>query len=489
MLAETKRLISHSSIYSVGNIFTKLAAFLLIPLYARKLLPEEYGIVAILELVEILGKTFLTFGIANSILRFLIQFRKEKRDNELVFSSYLFLLISNMIILGLLFSFPTALVANLLSLNPENILYFRYILLVIFSAVSQSVFVAVLQAEEKPFQYVTFTLIAFLLLLGLNIYKVGFRNEGVLGIVESKLYVAALNFIVVNLYLLVRFRPKFSANMLKETLRYGLPFVFVGISLTLLTLADRYLLKILSTMAAVGIYAMAYKFGMILNMVLITPFRQAFYPLMFRWSNEKDTTILYRRFMTYFLFAGFFFFLFLSLFARELLIVFTSPQYVSGYIIVPVITLSYLIFGIRIIIVGVLASEKRTGIIAYSTIAGALLNIGLNFLFIPQWGILGAAWATLISYLFIVATTLIPQQKINYIQWDWNRGLRIVLTGLSLYAISLILSPHNLYLAVAWKTLLLICFPFALYFSGFFHKEELEGLKRIFAKITGVKNN
>ena len=62
MQLETKQLISKSATYSIGNVLVKFISFLLIPLYARKLLPDEYGVVALLELVELLGKTIFHNG-------------------------------------------------------------------------------------------------------------------------------------------------------------------------------------------------------------------------------------------------------------------------------------------------------------------------------------------------------------------------------------------------------------------------------------------
>ena len=484
MLLETKQLISKSTIYSIGNVLVKLVAFILIPLYARKLIPAEYGVVALLELVELLGKTVLTFGLTQSILRFLIQYKSKNKEHELFFSNYIFLFFMNIIILGIFYLFPERLVNNLLSLTPENILYFRYVLIVIFSGIFQGIFIIILQAEEKAFHFIAYSLVTFLLLIGLNIYKVAYLNEGVLGIIESKLYVAIVNFIIVNGYFFWRFRPKYSYQVLRESFSYGFPLIFVGISLTLLTVIGRYFLKIFENIEEVGIYSMTYKFGMIINMILITPFRQAFLPLIFRLSTQQDIRKLFRNFLTYFLFIGFLFFLIFSLFARELLIIVTSPQYVRGYIILPLIAFSYLLFGIRIIFVGALSVKKETKIIAFSTVSGAVLNIGLNLLFIPWWGMVGAAVATLMSYLFITITSYIPLQKVYFIQWDWKRAGKIILTGFSLYAISLLVTIENIYFSIIGKAILFLLFPLILYLTNFFYKSELESIKLEFRKIT-----
>jgi O-antigen/teichoic acid export membrane protein len=477
---ETKKLFSTSTIYSVGNILVKLVAFILIPLYARRLVPEEYGIVAILELIELIGKTIFVYGLGNSILRFFVLHKSESKENEFIFSILSFLLLANSILLGWMYLFPQLLVQNFLTYSAENILYFRYILIVIFVGSFQRIFVTLLQSQGKALHYILFMLGNFLLLIALNIYKVGVLNQGVQGIVEAKLYVALLNFIILNIYFLIKFKPKISVKILIESLKYSLPLIFVGISLTLMTLADRYLLKILKNMAEVGIYTMAYKFGMVMNMVLIVPFRQAFFPLMFELFDKQDVKKIYIKFFSYFLVTGIYLFLMISIFAKEILIITTTKEYVSGYIIIPFITFSYLLLGLSDIFINVLASRKETKVIAYITVLGAVLNIVLNLFFIPCWGFLGAAIATLISYAGVFVIMYYYQQKSYYVKWDWKRAQVVFIISIILYLLSIIPIFTNSYYNVIWKFMLILSFPVILYFSSFFKKEELDGIKKVF---------
>lgn len=477
MRTETKQLFRTSTIYSVGNIFVKLVAFVLIPLYARKLAPNEYGIVAILELMEQLGKTIFAFGLGQSLLRFYTQYKKQNRLDSLIFTIITFVFLMNTLLLGIMYLFPRPFVQQLFSLNPETIFYFRATLVIIMFGVFQAIFITLLQAEEKAFTFIIFTSINFLLLITLNIYKVGILEQGVRGIVESKLYVAILNMIVVISYFGYRFKFRFSFKLWREITSYGMPFIFVGISLTLLTLADRYILKVFRTMAEVGIYSMAYKFGMILNMVLITPFRQAFFPLMFRLYENQDTKDLYRNFLTYFLFLGLWFSLGLSILAKELLVLATSPKYVEGYVIIPLITFSYVLFGVRTILVNALATQKKTKVVAYSTMAGALMNLFLNVVLIPIWGIMGAAAATIASYLLILLTTYFPQQKIYPVSWDWRRAAQLSGVTIVLYLVSFLVPQSTLPIAVTGKVILLFLFPIILYLIRFFQPGELKVIK------------
>lgn len=308
-----------------------------------------------------------------------------------------------------------------------------------------------------------------------------------LGAVESKLFAYLVSFVTVSFLMFKKFVPRFSVGVLKECLKYGLPLIFVGLSTTILTLADRYFLKELRDLYEVGIYTMAYKFGMVINIALVTPFRQAFFPLMFKLAESANIKNLYRWFLLYFLSVACWFFLGISLFSKEILTLVTSPDYVSGYIIIPIITFSYLLFGVRLVFTTVLASQKRTGVIAYSTIWSVLANILLNLLLIPTWGIMGASIATLLSYLFLVVLTYIPQQRIIHIDWDWKRSGKLIAFTIIIFGISLLYSPTNIYIAVIWKAALLMSFPLILFVAKFFHPSEVENLKRIFRRMMGSK--
>lgn len=472
MKGPSQRLLRSTSIYSIGNLFTKMVAFVLIPLYARKLQTDEYGVVVMLEFVELLGRAILTFGLGQSVLRFLFQIRAEGKERGFLFSLLLFLLIANVVILGLCFLYPRPLVALFLEATPENVLYLRYSLIVLFVGIFQSIFAILLQADEKAAPFVLYSFSNFLALILLNIYKVGYLNQGVLGVVESKLIVAGVNAVFLAGYFLKRISFRYRGNLLREALSYGIPFIFTAISSTVLTLADRSIIKILRGLSDVGIYGMSYKFAMLMNMLLITPFRQAFPPIIFSMSRTEEINQTYRKFLTYYLIAGSFFFLGLSVFAREILLLAATPEYVSGYVIIPIISFSYLIMGMRLVFANVLAHSKKTRIIAYAASTGAFLNVLLNFLFIPRWGIVGAASATLLAEISITGIIWNAQRRIASIPWDWRRARTLILLALGFYAGSLLIPLSGLLIGIFVKTVLVCLFPLSLLLLNFFRPDE-----------------
>ncbi len=111
------------------------------------------------------------------------------------------------------------------------------------------------------------------------------------------------------------------------------------------------------------------------------------------------------------------------------------------------------------------------------------MNIGLNFLLIPPYGMLGAAWATLIA--FTVQTTILVTIALRYypIPYQWARMARLLGAAGALYAASMFLPPSSVLVTVALKGTLVAGFPVLLWLLGFFEPTELEQARQLRGRI------
>ena len=134
--------------------------------------------------------------------------------------------------------------------------------------------------------------------------------------------------------------------MLVKLLYFGLPLVPGTVANWMLTISDRYLLNWFSTAAEVGLYDIAYKFGMIINMILVMPFRTAWLPFVFSIQKREEANRIYSGALTYFLLIAAFLFLFISFFAREIIIIVSTSEYLPGVKAIPFIALAYVFFGL-----------------------------------------------------------------------------------------------------------------------------------------------
>jgi O-antigen/teichoic acid export membrane protein len=95
-----------------------------------------------------------------------------------------------------------------------------------------------------------------------------------------------------------------------------------------------------------------------------------------------------------------------AILAQPVLRLFSTAEIASeGYLVVPLVALSILFYAAYVPVVQILVLVKKTRITAAVWISCALVNLGLNILVVPRWGILGAAVTTLIAYALALGLT------------------------------------------------------------------------------------
>ena len=107
--------------------------------------------------------------------------------------------------------------------------------------------------------------------------------------------------------------------------------------------------------------------------------------------------------------------------------------------------------------------------ISVNVIFGALVNIGLNFILIPYWGILGAAYATLISFLVLNGIRIYYSAKFYDLHFEMSRLIHITLAGVALFTLSLFIAyTGSLATDLSLKFIILLFFPLVIFMTGFF---------------------
>jgi O-antigen/teichoic acid export membrane protein len=123
--------------------------------------------------------------------------------------------------------------------------------------------------------------------------------------------------------------------------------------------------------------------------------------------------------------------------------------------------------------------EKKTHYLPFINAAGALANVGMNFLLIPRFGIAGAAWATFLAYLGMAGILYAATRRVYPVDYEWDRLWKIVATAVALLLASLFLPEMGPLPGVIVKLLLLASFPVLLLLAEVFTKEEVAGLNRL----------
>lgn len=434
---ELTRVGKNTLIYSVGNVLSKAVTFFLIPLYTHYLSTYEVGILILLEVLEVLYSYVAPMGMITALWRYFQFEQKAGAEKKLVSSSWLFILgVNALVLLGLIFS--NRVIAGVYLSDSSLSGIAALFCVCIYFGVSRLFFLTLMRIYERALLFIIIVFIDFVLLILLTIGFVAGLDLGLWGVVYAKLISAGLMFIATFVFILKKYGLRYDHAAVTRSLHYGFPLIFHGVSLLILSMSDRFLIKQLISVEAAGVYGIAYKFGMILNMVLVTPFIQAWQPILFRLENHPEQKLTYQRTALHFMQIAAWAWLGLSVFAKYVVFWTTTEAYYAGIAIIPWIAFSYLLYGLQNIFnAGALIHNETIKMMICGAVTAAV-NIGLNFILIPKWGMMGAAVVTVISYLLLMLLILQLSQSRLAVNWRWQKMLAILALAMICYSFSLI---------------------------------------------------
>ena len=481
MLASLRQLGKHSLIYGLGSMLAKLLAFLLLPLYTRYLTPTDYGVYSLLIITGAVAGILMQLGFGSALFREVIY--QESEESTVISTSLYFLLAEVALFLALLLIFASQL-SGLVFSTPDYAYLLRLTFIGAALGVLDVLMMAKLRIHAKSTLFAALTVTKLLIAIALNILFIVVLRRGVEGLVMTNLIQAAFS-ACVSLAILARdLRPAFSMPILQRLLTFGVPLIPFGLSTQVLTYADRYFLKYFSTATEVGLYSLGYNIGMVLNL-LVSAVQLAWPAQMFAIAKQPNAERQIARILTYYILFMGFVGLGLSVLAREVLKIMTTPSFYGAYVVVPLVSTSSILYGVMYMTNSGLETRNKVKYMSAAIVISAILNLGLNRFLIPSYGMMGAAWATFISYLALAAIQLAVNLHFWYIPYEYGRILRIVVTWGLIYVASLFVHTQNTWLDAGLKLALLATYPLVLYLLRFYNQDEIKALQKMPKTLAG----
>lgn len=489
MIDRLKQLARHSAVYSINSITEKAVGVILIPLMTGYFSRGEFGNWDLLDnTINILAEVFL-FGLATVIIFFNNpkEYPYEKKSSFFTLTFFLFF-ISIIFILIV----EAAISFNLFPINIRgNILNVLRVASYIIGVRTINGFIlGKLRADEKSVQYTLAYSAKLFIRTALIVFFMLFTEQKWEGIFYASLIAETVCFIILLPVLAKNISIKFNFPALNASLKIGSALVLSTIGFNILNLSDRYIIKILIGEDSVGLYGLGYRSAGILNMFIILPFTLTLLPATYKIYKQKDDKRYFSKLMTY---SSFFFtwgFVALSLFSKEIIKIFgQNESYQSAYLVMPLILLGYVFSGMRLNASLGMMLTKNTKYIGITTLVAAAVNIALNFIFIPRYGIIAAAVNTLIAYILFFFLTLYKSNQFYKIPFEYWKLLTLIAVGTTLASLIYFFPVMNLFITIIVKLAIIISFPFIIYFFNFYEKAELDILlsrKKLFEFAIGI---
>jgi O-antigen/teichoic acid export membrane protein len=428
MIDRLIRLGKDTAIYGLSSIVGRFLNFLLVPFYTHYLLPAEYGVIATLYSYIAFAFIVYGYGMESAYMRYVASL--EVGDRKQNFSvPFLSLCATSLVIsIGIFWSAPA--VGFWIDLGEQGGMLIRYAAWILFFDALAIIPFASLRMQQKAKAFAGLKILNIVVNVVSNIVFIAWVGLGVEAVVLANLLasVVTVAFFLPGIARDLTFvHPK---GLYVSLLKFGLPYIPAGLAGVAMHVVDRPILKALTDDATVGIYQANYRLG-ILMMLFVSMFDYAWRPFYLSHYKDADAKETFANIFTFFMIGLATVFVIVSLFVEDIIRVkilggyFFHPDYWSGVIIVPWILLSYMFAGAySSFIVGV-TIEKKTHYLPLITGAGALVNVAANLVLVPLYGIMGAAYATLISYVVMAGAIYVPSQRLYRVPYDWGKIVRI----------------------------------------------------------------
>ncbi|MBA2506607.1 MAG: oligosaccharide flippase family protein [Thermoleophilaceae bacterium] len=263
-------------------------------------------------------------------------------------------------------------------------------------------------------------------------------------------------------------------------LRYGIPLIPTAVALWALSFIDRLMLSQLSDLGEVGEYGVANRISTPLLFGVVA-FATAFAPFMLAGhaeDQEMEKRVRGRAF-TFVALGLALLGLILALFARELIAV-VAPEFDTAYQAVGLLSLGLVAYGLSSVAMSGIALKRRTGYFALYSLVAAAVNVALNFLVIPPFGMIGAAFATLVAYVLLLCLYYRKSQQLYPTPYQPWRVLGAVVLAAALMPLGAA-AIEPLALAVVLKLAALALYLVALRATGVVTADDVTELRRLTA--------
>jgi O-antigen/teichoic acid export membrane protein len=462
-----KKLIGQTAVYGLSSIVGRFLNYMLVPLYTEILSVQTYGVVSELYAYVAFLIVFLTFGMETAYFHFL----QKREDKQEVFnSSFLSVLFLNGgFALLLLFFYQPISDAMLYGDHPEYIILLSVI--VVLDAIS-ALPLAKLRAEEKAIKFASIQFSSILINIALNLFFLyvlfdpARPEEGVLFILIANL----VSSMVKPLALFKEFlgiQWKINWDDMKELVGYSLPLMIAGMAGIVNEAIDRILLKqilydgtpgsLKYATEQVGIYSACYKLAMLVT-IFLQAYRYAAEPYFFSQSKSLDRDKQYRRIMNFLVAVLCVIFLMVTMNLDIFKLFIRDEAFYVGLKVVPILLLANIFLGIYInqSIWYKLSGQTKFG--AYIAIGGALLTVIINVIFIPSYGYMASAWATLIVYAAQTIASFMLSRKYYPIKYNIRKFFLYMGVAVVFFFIGSQFNFENVYVKFISRNLLLALF-------------------------------
>jgi O-antigen/teichoic acid export membrane protein len=409
------------AVYGSGDLVLRVAGLLTLPIYARILAPGQFGVWNFLVTIMFLLNGFVLLGGDAALARFHFAAANRSEQQVLTTTTFLFVGLTGFVLAASLVPFSGAFSTWTFG-GPQYAILFTLVLLAAPTVALNTIAGQALRNQFRAGTFVALNVAAALVTVGVSLALLLLRDLGVTALVAGALAgsLAVLPFRLWAIRGLLR--PTFSATVLRRVLVFGVPLMPAAIAEWTLSVSDRLVLGTLAGFHELGLYTVAANVVSIITF-LLAPLANAWAPHAMRAYEREPgyAAAFYGRVMTYILVGFGFLAVFVTAFAPEILRLLAPPEFLAAEFAVAPLALAAVAFATTPITSVAIGLRHRTVYIAGLVGFVAAVNVVLNVLFVPQYGMRASAWATAACAVLLTLSYLLVSQRLWPVSYEWRR--------------------------------------------------------------------
>ncbi|ARK35729.1 glycosyl transferase [Lactiplantibacillus plantarum] len=406
-----KRLVRNIGIFAIGNLGSKVIGFLLIAIFTRYLTTTQFGYVDLITTTVNMLLPIIALSIADAVFRFVMD---DDANDQMIFSTGVsFTLLMSLIVF--LIAFPI--------LKLFDVHYAGLVLLYLAASLVQILFQNFVRGIGYVRLFAINGLVSALVLAGCGIWQVVYLRNGITGYLNALIIATIFSVLFIGFIAKLWTFFRISANnrqLLKAMLQYSIPLIPNAFLWFFTNDASRYFIVGFVGLAVNGLYAVATKLPTIIN-VFYTIFSQA-------WqisAVEEYRKNRHSRFFSDVFSADVGLSVILIgailIILRPIMTIFVASEYFDAWKIVPALLLASFFSNLASFLGTIYLATKETKGIMMTTVYGMIVNLLLNVILIPLFGIQGAGIGAAIGFAFVMYIRLRDIRKFVDLHVNWRQ--------------------------------------------------------------------
>ncbi len=477
-----KEIVRGTSIYSIAILASRATAFVLLPVYTRYLTPEDYGVLELLELTSFVFSGVIGLKIGESLFYHYSATDSPEQKRRTICTIYL-----GGALLGALGAaigwFAAPWLSRLVLGSHDYIRHYHLVFVAFAGSLPVEVGLCYLRSLNRPAAYTSYTLARLGVAVTLNLILLIPFRMGVFAMLWSSLVTSLLMAALMARLTLAnaRIRTDFSFPLLGRFIRYSAPLGVSGLGMLVLNSADRFFLRRFASLSEVGLYALAYRCGVLITHLQM-PFgiywRAQMYSIVRRPEGEK----IYTRVATYLMLGLSFLVLSFAFFGDPTLRILVPASYWPAGKLIPWIALAFSLRTLGGHFRCAFLLEARTVSELGVTSLGATVGLATYITLIPRFGIWGAVAGTMAAFGTMLAAGLWQAQRVRYFRFEFRRFGKLTLTALALAIAFSLVRTANPWVDILLGCAFVMAYPALLLLLRFFDGDEIRFFLRAVAK-------